>query len=253
MALIKHANAAQIAREAIVLDLGDLTRQGQALIDSARARADQILADARAERDRLIAGAAEKGRAEGLARGLEEGRAKGSEEGRAAALSEHRERLARLASSWQVALDEFAAQRQMLLNHAHADILKLAAMIAERVVKRAIELDAGVVTDQVRAVLASVTRPTELLLRVHPEDLETARAAMPELLSAFELVRGAEVVGDPSLSRGSCVASARAGPGGIGGGEIDASIGTQLDRIVEALLPSGGGGDLRPRNAEAGP
>ena len=199
MALIKHANAAQIAREAIVLDLGDLTRQGQALIESARARADQILAEARAERDRLVAGAAEKGRAEGLAKGLDEGRAKGRNEGRAAALAEHRDELARLAASWQGALDEFAAQRQMLLNHAHADILKLAAMIAERVVS-AIELDSGVVTDQVRAVLASVTRPTELLLRVHPEDLETARAAMPELLAAFELVR-ADVIGDPSLAR----------------------------------------------------
>ncbi|MBX3406340.1 MAG: hypothetical protein KF869_06210 [Phycisphaeraceae bacterium] len=246
MALIKHANAAQIAREAIVLDLGDLTRQGQALIESARARADQILAEARIERDRLIAGAAEKGRAEGLAKGLDEGRAKGRDEGRAAALAEHRDDLARLAASWQGALDEFAAQRQMLLNHAHTDILKLAAMIAERVVKRAIELDAGVVADQVRAVLASVTRPTELLLRVHPEDLETAQAAMPELLSAFELVRGAEVIGDPSLSRGSCVASARSGAGGIGGGEVDASIGTQLDRIIEALLPGGGGATHDP-------
>lgn len=254
MALIKHANAAQIAREAIVLDLGDLTRQGQALVESARARADQILAEARAERDRLIAGAAEKGRAEGLAKGLEEGRAKGREEGRAAATAEHRAELDRLHAAWSAALDEFAAQRQMLLNHAQADVLKLAALIAGRVVKRTIELDGRVIEDQLRAVLAAVTRPTELLLRVHPADLEVARKALPALVAAFETVRGAELVADPALSRGSCIALSRAaagdhaGAGSGGGGEIDASIETQLSRIIEAILP-GGAGDA----AQAGP
>ncbi len=241
MALIKNANAELIAREAVVLDLGDLSRQGRAIVDAAKARAEQVLAEARAERDRLVAGAAEKGRAEGLAKGLEEGRAKGREEGRAAAQAEHRAELDRLAASWQGALEEFAAQRQTLLNHAHTDILRLAALIAERVVKRTITLDPSVVTDQVRAVLAAVTRPTELLLRVHPDDLEIARAAMPDLLRAFEMVKGAEIVGDASLPRGSCVAAARSGAGGIGGGEIDASIHTQLDRIVEALIPGGRG------------
>lgn len=245
MALIKHSNAAQIAREAIVLDLGDLTRQGQMLIESARARADQILAEARAERDRIVAGAAEKGRADGLAKGLEEGRAKGREEGRAAAITEHRAELDRLQAAWTTALDEFAAQRQMLLNHAQADVLKLAALIAGRVVKRTIELDGRVIEDQLRAVLAAVTRSTELLLRVHPADIEVARNALPALVAAFEPVRGAELVADAALTRGSCIALSRtasgdhAGAGSGGGGEIDASIETQLSRIIEAILPGG--------------
>lgn len=258
MALIKHANAAQIAREAIVLDLGDLTRQGQALVESARARADQLLAEARAERDRLIAGAAEKGRAEGFARGLEEGRAKGRDEGRAAAVAEHRAALDSLQAAWSAALDEFSAQRQMLLNHAQADVLKLVAIIAGRVVKRVIDLDGRVIEGQLRAVLAAVTRPTELVLRVHPEDLDVARNALPALVAAFEPVRGAELVADAALSRGSCIALSRAasgdhaGAGSGGGGEIDASIETQLSRIIEAILP-GGAAPMGPAGDGPGP
>ncbi len=238
MALIKHSNAQSLARDAIVLDLGDLSRQGQRLIESARARADQIIAEARAERERIISGAAEEGRAAGMARGLEEGRRKGQEEGRASATTERRTQIEQIEKAWSVALAEFASQRDAMLCAAHVDVLRLATMIAQKVIKRAVASDPRIVEEQMRAVLATVTRPTELVIRVNPADLEVARESLPGLLAAFEAVRGATIDTDASLAPGSCVAMTRGGSADqLGGGEIDASIDSQLQRIVEALLP----------------
>ncbi len=244
MALIKHANAAELARDAIVLDLGDLTRQGQILVESARARADQLIAEAKAERDRIIAGAAEKGHAQGLAKGLEEGRKKGQEQGNTAAVAERKSQLEQIEKAWTAALGEFVSQRETMLAEAHTDVLRLATLIAGKVIKRVVAADPTVVVDQVRAVLATVTRPTELVIRVCPPDLDIAREALPQLMSTFESVRGASIEPDASLAPGSCVATTRGrDEGGSGGGEINASIDVQLDRIIEVLLPGDRGRD----------
>src|SRR5690606_929417 len=104
MALIRKSVAETLSREAIVLDLGDLVRQGEQIKARARAEADRILAEAQAERQRLIADAAEVGRQEGFARGVEEGRKQGEAAGRDAALGEWREKLIALESGWTQAL-----------------------------------------------------------------------------------------------------------------------------------------------------
>jgi len=238
MALIKHANSHDITRDAIVLDLGDLSRQGQILVESARARADQLLAEAKAERGRIVAGAAEKGHAQGMAKGIAEGRLKGQEDGRAAATTERRTQIEQLEAAWNAALTQFSARREAMLCEAHVDVLRLATLIAQKIVKRVIAADPRIVEDQMRAVLATVTRPTELAIRVSPSDLEVARGSLPGLLAAFEAVSNATVEGDPALSPGSCVATTRGtSVDALGGGEINASIDDQLSRIVEALLP----------------
>src|SRR3954471_5619644 len=107
MAVLRQSQAQRIAHDAIVLDLGDLSRQADGVRARARADAEAILGAAATERQRLLAGARE----EGLARGLEEGRKTGAEEGRKAgfdaALAERREALAKLEASWGTALDEF--------------------------------------------------------------------------------------------------------------------------------------------------
>lgn len=242
MALIKNAIADRIAREAVVLDLGDLQRQGSLIMQQARVQADLIVAEARVERERILAGAAEQGRGEGLAIGQQQGREQGRTEAVAAAMAEHKAKLEQVEAAWSGALAEFCAQRDVLVQRATDDVLALAIAIAERVIKRSVVVDPLVVVDQLRAVLGVIVRPTELVIAVHPEDRAVVQNALPGLLGFFTAVKHAEIVDDPGLHRGSCVARTRAdaegaASGDIGGGVIDASISTQLDRIVEAILP----------------
>lgn len=244
MALIKHNQAVDIARSAVVLDLGDLRRQGLLILEAARDQAAGIIAEAKAERERIVAGAAEAGRAAGMAEGREEGLIAGKLEARDAALAEIRPRLEKIEASWKAELEALEQAREGMIHAAERDLVRLALLIAERVVKRQILADPAVVLDQLRAVLSAVARPTALAVRVHPDDVPLLEQAMPTLAARFGAARHAELMADPTLDRGSCVAEMRGahGPAGedapsIAGGEIDASIATQLQRIAEALLP----------------
>jgi flagellar assembly protein FliH len=233
VAMIRRADQSTVAREAVALNLGDLFRQGEAIKQAARDQAEAMLAAARAERDRISASASAEAGAQGLARGLEEGRAKGLEEGLARATAEHRAALESLEKAWSQCLESFESHRDRLLIEARQDVLRLALLIAGRVTHRVVRAEEGVVADQMAAVLAQVLRPTRLVVSVHPDDLPSAETALPLLLKRFRNASSAELTTDPVLAPGSCVARAE------GGASIDASIETQLERIAEALIPSG--------------
>jgi flagellar assembly protein FliH len=232
MALVRMSEAAVMTRDAIVLDLGDLRRQGQRLIDVARAEAVRIEQDAQADRAQIIEGADKIGFEQGYARGLEEGRKAGTEQGIAQALAQAAPELQRLSTGWAAALDGFIQTRERFLAEGQQDVVRLAAMIATKVCKRQVELDPMIVAVQMAEVLALVLRPTRLHVTCHPDDRELLTRAIPTLAARTQHSVTVELVDDPALARGSCVARLAEG-----GGQIDASIDTQLQRIVDALLP----------------
>ncbi len=234
MALIRQANAARASRDAIVLDLGDIMRQGEALKARAREEAAHVVSEARQERQRLITGAAEEGYREGYGRGLQEGRIEGQADGREAAIVEYHERLTTLEARWTEALARFERERDAMMLSARQDVLRLAVSMGELVTRRAIAINAEAVADQLAAVLERVTAPTRLTIRIHPDDRATIERAIPAIIDRFGQSRQIEVVDAPDLERGSVIATT------AGGGEVDASIRTQLERIAGALLPGTG-------------
>lgn len=238
MALIRSTSAAQHVRDAIVLDFGDLHRQGAAMLDHARAEAAKIVAEAKAERERIIAGGFEQGKAAGLAQGMQEGRKLGEDKARQETLAARQQELAGLIQAWGAALQAFSTQRDVFVQAAERDVIRLACVIAQRVVKRHVELNPDAVIDQVRAVLGTVIRPTEAVLAINPEDRGLVETALGGLIAQFPAMKSVSLVDDAGLARGSCVARMRdPETAGLGGGEVDASIATQVDRIVSVLLP----------------
>ena len=232
MALIRQANAATAARDAIVLDLGDITRQADAIKARAREAADKLLDEARKERERLIKNAAEQGRREGIEVGTVEGRRTGEEQGRSAALAEYKERLTALDAAWTAALARLEQDKDRILMESRLDVLQLAVRLGELVTKRAIEVRPEVVADQLAAVLAQLSRPRRLIVRINPVDRSLTDAAVPRAVRLLGGSTHVELVEDAVLDRGSVVARTESG------GEIDASIQTQLARIADALLPA---------------
>jgi flagellar assembly protein FliH len=234
MPMIRQSDREEIARDAIALHLGDLMARGKALREEAQRRAQTIIDKAHAERQRILTGAQEKGfeagRAEGLSAGYKDGFEKGHQESVQAATRD----LTALARGWEGALGEFLEERQGLVDRAGADVLALAMQIAERVIKRTIEHDPNVVIDQIEHVLELVTRPSRLVLRVHPMDMELVREVLPGVVGKFAQVKHAEVVEDGTLSRGSVVMMEA---GQEGASVCDADVQRQLDRIAEAIVP----------------
>lgn len=232
MALIRRADAGDATRDALVLDLGDLARQGEAILRQARTRAASVIESAQKERDRLIADARQVGTLQGIEEGKREGLAKGAEEGAAKAIAQTKAQVATLVASWDAALAQFSSQRESMLIQARQDVLALALEIASRVTRRQIAADPRAVEPALEAALSLVMRPTRARLAVSPEDEALARQLLPELVERVGRARDVELVADPAVERGGCILRTE------GGASVDANVQTQLDRIVEALLPS---------------
>jgi len=231
MAMIKDANAREMARDAVVLDLGDLRRQANDLKERAEAEAERIVAEAHAERERLIADASEEGRKAGYTQGLEEGRVEGRAEGQAEAKEEERGRIEEVTASWQRALADFERRRDDILIDARSDVLRLALLFARKVTKRVVACDTGVAESQLEAALGHVLEPTHLQVVVHPDDRDRIDDVLPALTRRLAGGASAELAVDEAVGRGGCIVR-------TAGGEIDATIETQVERIVARLLPS---------------
>lgn len=232
MALIKQAESAPHLRDAIVLDFGDLAASAEEARKKARAQAQSIIDQAATERERLIADAAAVGRAKGLEEGKREGLEKGHAEGRTAALKEYQARLDALNKSWTRALESFQAERRQLWSDAHNDVVRLSLTIAERIIKRALDLDPSIAASQAQAALALLAARASVKLLVNPEDQELIKAAIPGILSSLGASHDIELVPDASVARGGCMLRTPVG------GEIDATLSTQIDRIRDVLLPA---------------
>ncbi|MCW5767540.1 MAG: hypothetical protein KIT19_02565 [Phycisphaeraceae bacterium] len=229
MGLIRRPDIQQMARDAIVMNLGDIAREGERLAAKAKAEAARIVAEARAERERLLSGASEQGRAEGYQKGFEEGRAAGIEEGRRAASESYTAELARLQQSWEREIQAFEAQREEMLSVLRRDAVSLAVALAERVIRRSVEADESVVLRQIEAALGVLARASRIAVAIHPDDEELVRGALPGLVQRFSEVTHAEIALDRDVPRGGCVVRTESG------GMVDATLRSQLDRLASAI------------------
>jgi len=234
MAILQGNTADLAPRQAIVLDMGHLRRQGELVLQHACEEAARIVAAAQAERLRLISTATAQGRTEGLAQGMTEGRRQGTDLGNHAALQAKQQVLDELCDRWSGALDNFMDARQKLLDDAQREIVGFAIAVAGNIAKRTIEIDPTIAVDQVAAALTLIMRPSRMVITIHPDDRDLVAAALPSLLAKLGPAAHAQLRDDPSLGRASCIIDLTDAQGG----QVDASISTQLERLTDLLLPS---------------
>jgi flagellar assembly protein FliH len=232
MALIRQAESTPHLRDAIVLDFGDLAAHAEEARKKAKAQAQVIIDQAAKERERLLLDASVVGHAKGFEEGRREGLEKGHAEGRTAAMREYQSRLDAITKSWTRVLESFQAERKQLWSDAHNDVVRLALTIAERIVKRSLDLDPTIAASQAQAALGLLASRATVKLLINPEDQEVVSSAIPAILASLGASHDIELVLDSSVSRGGCVLRTPVG------GEIDAGISTQVDRIRDVLLPA---------------
>lgn len=230
MAVIKSHNSGTLLKDALVLDLGDVSRQAQRILAAAQAKARRLVADA--ERDTMVQrkqihdDSVAQGYQEGLEKGLEEGCQKGREE----AYQQAGEQLGQVQQGWVDATSQLNDQRQAMDRNAKQAVLELAVRFAEKLTHRVIEADDQVVFGQIEAVLSQVLRPMDVTVGICPDDRQVLEEAMPQLLAQFTQIQRVHLVDDPQVGRGGCILN-------YGQGRIDATIQTQLRRLVELILP----------------
>ena len=230
MALIKGNNAQRLAKDAVVLDLGDLQREADRIIEDAEQRAEAIIAEATQKADELIAKSSEEGYNEGREQGLQAAIEEGREIGRKEALEQYRTQLDEMLQSWHQAIEKWESDRGQMFMQAREDILRFASVVAEKTIRRMVANDSTVIQDQLTEALGMISRPSSLVVAINPDDRPALKECIPDLLERFRNCEHIELRDDSSVTRGGCIIATR-------DGEIDASIERQLQRIVDAILP----------------
>jgi flagellar assembly protein FliH len=230
MAVIKNQFAGGFVKDAIVLDMADLRRQADRMREAARQEADRIIAEAKSMAAALVKSAEAEARARGLEQGTRQGIEQGQRSGHAEALARSQAQLQQLQQGWLAAAQAWDDQRAAMDRDARQAILELGVLFARKVVHRTIDVDVRVVVEQVTEALRYVMRPTDVTIAIHPLDRPVLEEAMPQLAAGLPNLTHVRLVDDEATGRGGCTVT-------YGQGRIDATAETQLQRLVELLLP----------------
>ena len=231
MPVIKNHLAGSFVKDAIVLDMSDLRRQADHLLDAAKAKAQRVLDEGQTQARELATKAEADAKARGHEQGLAQGLEQGLKAGHAEALAKAQAQFQQLQQGWLAAAQAWDEQRIQMDREARQAILQLGLIFAEKIVQRVIQVDPMVIVDQLAEALAYVMRPTDVTVHIHPADKPALQEAMPQLLEGLPQLQHVHLAEDESISRGGCSIA-------YGQGRIDATIQTQFKRLVELMIPS---------------
>lgn len=231
MAVIKSQFAGSFVKDAIVLDMGDLRRQGDQLREAAKAQADGLVAEAKVKAAELAKTAENEAKTRGFEQGMAQGLEQGRKTGHAEALNKMQAQLNQIQQGWLGAAQAWNDQRAQMDREARQAVLQLGLLFAEKVVQRVIQVDPMVIVDQLAESLAYVMRPTDVTVHINPEDRPALEESMPQLIAGLPHLLHVRLVDDATVARGGCTIQ-------YGQGRIDATVHTQMQRLVELMIPS---------------
>jgi len=176
----------------------DAHQQAKEIIEQARSEGARIVEKAQKERELALAEARKQGREEGLAQATE-------------------------------VIVRAKKEAGSYLAKAEPEIVKLALMIAEKLVGKSLEADQELVLSIAAQAIESVRHQRELVLRVNPDDAQLMRNSRKKLMDMLGRTKDIAVREDPEVARGGCIVETE-------NGTVDAQLKTQLQMLELALL-----------------
>jgi len=227
MPLIKAQN---VPSSIAPFSLANIEAYAAAMLTRSRQQADQLLAAAQTESEQLKRDAVADGLAEGRKKGLAQGMDEGKKTGHDQALAEHRQKLSAAVTALTQACAQFETSRGRLHAEGLGSVIELAAAIARRVAKRQAELNRDVLLANLTGAMKLVCHWADVRIAVSPRELATLREELPNLQVVWPQLKHVELIEDAGLSAGGCrIFTAN--------GAIDGDLDTQLDRVIELVLP----------------
>ncbi|MRR06190.1 MAG: flagellar biosynthesis protein [Deltaproteobacteria bacterium] len=156
---------------------------------------------------------------------VHEAHEKGFEEGKRQA-----ERgLANVFKALRDAVEELVSLKEHVLRASEEDLLKLAVMIARKVIHQEIATDRLILAKVVSAAVSNASDRDELIIRLNPEDHRLVSAHKHLYLNGCNDERLVELRADEVIPPGGCIVDTVMG-------EIDARTDSQIDEILRRLL-----------------
>lgn len=230
MALIKSHNTQQHAAQAVVLDLGDLRQQADAILARAHEQAERIVNEAQVKAKDIHTQAKQAGYDVGYELGKTEGQVEGEKQGLQKAHEEAKVICDQIQQAWIHAAEQWDGMRHDMISEAQQSLLKLAMLTAEKIVQRVQTTDPTLIQSQVNAALEYVVAPCAVTIHISPDDRPQLEALLPEMLNQLSNAEHVNLVEDASIQRGGCMVD-------YGRGRIDARIETQLEQMIQTLIP----------------
>lgn len=227
--VIRAGQAGKILNRLSTVDLADHLDEARVVIDEAKRRAAQLVAQAEARAAEVLRGADRAGRETGY----REGHAEGVEAGRRAALDEARQRFESEHSSVvdmvKSVIAEVDGRQRDLLIAAERNMLEFAVAIAGKLTFEIGLVHREAAVENFKRALRHVAAKTHLTIRANPVDIETLKTFAPSLLPDVDEKESFRMEADETLSPGGCcVESDRT--------RVDASLETQVGELVSLLL-----------------
>jgi flagellar assembly protein FliH len=173
----------------------------------------EVLARARVEAEEKIREAYE----EGLRRGIEAGQ------------EQFATSVAQSAAALQQSIENMAHVRSEFLDSLEPQVVQLAGAIAAQVLRREVRTDPELIVATVRAALENLLDREQLIVRVHPADLEGLKSQGVDLLGGIDGVHDVTLIGDERIESGGCILESDTL-------HVDARLDTQLRKVFEGLL-----------------
>jgi flagellar assembly protein FliH len=242
MGLIKSAD---VPVSVSVFSMRDIEAAAKSTIQRARAQAGQIMAAAQAESEKIRRQAKADGLAEGRRQGHAEGFVEGQKTGHAQAMAEHGAAMTQLIAALTKAARLLDDGRDQLQTHGINEVVRLACAIARKVTKRQGIIDEQTLAGNLTEALSLAVHAADVRVAIHPSQLKTLQAELPNLLLAWPQLKHVDLTEDPSIAPGGArVFTAH--------GTIDGDLDAQLDQIIGELLPEPAA-EASPSATEASP
>ncbi len=127
------------------------------------------------------------------------------------------------------ALEDFLSSRYEIYDELMPHILEISLEVAKKIIKKEVELSDDVLKNIINEILGELTNSEEkITIRVAPDDVDFARASLPEIVSSNRLDAKVVIVPDETVEKGSCIVVSN-------NGVVDANFSTQLQIIQNAF------------------
>ena len=194
-------------------DIGD---QAEAYLQQVRAKAVEIITQAKTEAEQI------KGKAQ------QEGRQAALQAAEATLRKQVEAQLNRVLPALESAAEQLVTANAQWQTEWDKKIIALSTAIAGRVVRRELKKDAGITLDWVREALELGMGTPSLSVHLHPDDIAVLKERVQEISTRLTKLGPVQVISDATVSRGGCRVQSDYGV-------IDQTVEAQLNRIEQEL------------------
>jgi flagellar assembly protein FliH len=158
---------------------------------------------------------------------------KGFSQGEAAGLAAGQQKAKEIVGQIQHALSDMSNLWQHLLVNYETQLIRLVCRIAEKVVYAQVEIDHEVVKRAILHAFSVIPEVVGVTIEVNPKDYEYIETIKEDFFNHVSSLKDVSVLTSPSVARGGCNISTRAG-------QVDATLESRLEAVRISLIKANG-------------